>query len=106
MQTLGWNLSLRGNLAEHALGMSEEPYVRERALAPARKLRDEVARGSLCGKSVNALPSDGMTLARRTLNSPRDSAPLSPRGLDVLRTVSRGAANKEAARELRLAQIP
>ena len=55
--------------------MSEKPYLRERAPMPAPELRDEIARGRLWGEAVDALLSDGMTLARRTLNSPKGWGP-------------------------------
>ena len=70
--------------------------------AAAQQLRDEVASGRLSGKAVDALLAEGAVAARRPMSSAPQRAPLTPREIDVLRAISRGASNKEAARELAL----
>ncbi len=80
-----------------------------RAALPAQEavvqLRDEAARGRLDTAVVEALIADGAPTARRAAYDATSRAavvPLSPRELEVLRAISRGASNKEAARELML----
>ncbi|MFJ1210338.1 HD domain-containing phosphohydrolase [Burkholderia pyrrocinia] len=68
--------------------------------AAARLLRDEAANGRLCGEAVGVLTSAGIPVARRVSGSALSGAGLSGREIDVLRVISRGASNKEAAREL------
>ncbi|TAL96747.1 MAG: LuxR family transcriptional regulator [Paraburkholderia sp.] len=70
--------------------------------AAARQLRDEVASGRLDGEAVDALLAGGAPVARRPASSAPQGARLSAREIDVLRAISRGASNKEAARELTL----
>ncbi|WP_321922179.1 HD domain-containing phosphohydrolase [Paraburkholderia guartelaensis] len=70
--------------------------------AAAQQLRDEVASGRLSGEAVDALLAEGAVAARRPMSSTPQRAPLTPREIDVLRAISRGASNKEAARELAL----
>lgn len=67
-----------------------------------KAIRDEVAAGRLCGEAVEALLSDGIGGAQRLPQTRDHGARLSPREVDVLRAVSRGATNKETARELEL----
>ncbi|KQR81515.1 LuxR family transcriptional regulator [Burkholderia sp. Leaf177] len=72
----------------------------------ARQLREEAARGRLSDEVVNALLSDDAPLLRRPVRHPVSSTSqgvrLTAREIDVLRVISRGASNKEAARELTL----
>lgn len=68
----------------------------------ARQLRDEATRGRLKVDVVNALLSDGAGLVRPPVSSASQSVRLTARELDVLRGISRGASNKEVARELTL----
>jgi HD-GYP domain-containing protein (c-di-GMP phosphodiesterase class II) len=72
------------------------------AEAAARHWHDQVARGRLSGDAVEALLADGAhVVARRSVSAPQ-GVRLSAREIDVLRAISRGASNKEAARELTL----
>ncbi|QGZ66004.1 HD domain-containing phosphohydrolase [Paraburkholderia acidisoli] len=80
----------------------------------ARQLHDDVAAGRLSGEVVDALLADSGVTAPRPAGggtpgarasaqgSSQASAPLSAREIDVLRAISRGASNKEAARALTL----
>ena len=68
----------------------------------ARQLRDEAVRGRLNVDVVNALLSDDAPIARQPLSNTSQSVRLTAREIDVLRVISRGASNKEAARELTL----
>ncbi|MGF6573732.1 HD-GYP domain-containing protein (c-di-GMP phosphodiesterase class II) [Paraburkholderia sp. GAS333] len=87
-------------------------YVALRAVRPwraafsadeaARHLRDEAARGRLNAEVVNALLSDDAIVVKRPVSSTSQSVRLTAREIDVLRVISRGASNKEAARELTL----
>ena len=87
-------------------------YVALRAVRPwraafpadeaARHLRDEAARGRLNADVVNALLSDEAIVVKRPVSSTSQSVRLTAREIDVLRVISRGASNKEAARELTL----
>ncbi|BAO87891.1 HD domain-containing phosphohydrolase [Caballeronia cordobensis] len=75
------------------------------ALAPddaAHRLLDEVANGRLDGDAVDALLADADTPVRREANHAAARVLLSAREIEVLRAISRGASNKEAARELTL----
>jgi HD-GYP domain-containing protein (c-di-GMP phosphodiesterase class II)/DNA-binding CsgD family transcriptional regulator len=75
------------------------------ALAPdeaARHMLDEVAQGRLDGEAVDALLADADTPVRRQVNDAPARVLLSVREIEVLRAISRGASNKEAARELTL----
>lgn len=66
----------------------------------ARCLREEVERGRLCGEAVGALVAQGAPVARRTARRGTAGPHLSARETEVLRVISRGASNKEAAQEL------
>lgn len=68
----------------------------------ARQLRDEATRGRLNVDVVNALLSDDAPAVRQPVSNPSQSVRLTAREIDVLRMISRGASNKEAARELTL----
>ena len=68
----------------------------------ARQLRDEATRGRLNVDVVNALLSDDVRVVRKPVSSASQSVRLTAREIDVLRVISRGASNKEAARELTL----
>jgi HD-GYP domain-containing protein (c-di-GMP phosphodiesterase class II) len=68
----------------------------------AQQLRDEASRGRLNVNVVNALLSDGTSVVRTTASHTSQSSRLTAREIDVLRVISRGASNKEAARELTL----
>ncbi|MEM5423531.1 HD domain-containing phosphohydrolase [Paraburkholderia ferrariae] len=70
--------------------------------AAAQQLRDEVMSGRLSGEAVDALMAEGAVAVRRPASTTPQRAPLTPREIDVLRAISRGASNKEAARELAL----
>ncbi|MFP4901424.1 response regulator transcription factor, partial [Paraburkholderia sp. BR14261] len=48
------------------------------------------------------LLAEGAVAVRRPASPTAQRAPLTPREIDVLRAISRGASNKEAARELAL----
>ncbi|SEJ34393.1 HD domain-containing phosphohydrolase [Paraburkholderia diazotrophica] len=67
----------------------------------AKLLRDEAAQGRFDRDVVDALIDAGPS-QRRVVNPRAQSARLSAREVDVLREISRGASNKEAARELAL----
>ncbi|MEM5436565.1 HD domain-containing phosphohydrolase [Paraburkholderia diazotrophica] len=67
----------------------------------AKLLRDEAAQGHFDRDVVDAL-IDTRPSQRRVVNPRAQSARLSAREVDVLREISRGASNKEAARELAL----
>jgi HD-GYP domain-containing protein (c-di-GMP phosphodiesterase class II) len=71
----------------------------------ARHLHDEVVNGRLCGKAVSALLADGDDHAKLSANLAKpapQNARLTVREIEVLQAISRGASNKEAARELAL----
>ncbi|WP_144109802.1 HD domain-containing phosphohydrolase [Paraburkholderia sp. BCC1886] len=68
----------------------------------ARELRNEAACGRLNVEVVHALLSDDALVVRRPVGNPSQIARLTAREIDVLRMISRGASNKEAARELTL----
>jgi HD-GYP domain-containing protein (c-di-GMP phosphodiesterase class II)/DNA-binding CsgD family transcriptional regulator len=67
--------------------------------AAAQVLRDEVADGRLSEEAVRALMTEGAPVAKRVRGAAAGSL-LSAREIDVLRVISRGASNKEAARQL------
>jgi response regulator RpfG family c-di-GMP phosphodiesterase/DNA-binding CsgD family transcriptional regulator len=71
----------------------------------ARQLRDDVVSGRLCGEAVNALLAEGECVARypaRPVKTATNNSSLTAREVEVLGAISRGASNKEAARELTL----
>ncbi|HEY2023562.1 HD domain-containing phosphohydrolase [Paraburkholderia sp.] len=68
--------------------------------AAAQTLRNEVAGGRLCDEVVSALVAGDAPVVRRPTKNASQGSLLSVRELDVLRVISRGASNKEAAREL------
>lgn len=70
--------------------------------AAAKQLRDEVAGGRLSGEAVDALLDDGAVVVGREVSSVQQGARLTVREIEVLRAISRGASNKEVARELTL----
>ena len=70
--------------------------------AAAQQLREDVRAGRLCGEAVDALVSGGTGIARPAADRTETRHLLSPRESDVLRAISRGATNKEAARALNL----
>lgn len=72
------------------------------AEAAAQQLRDDVADGRLCGDAVEAVLADGAAGIRQKRRTPAVGTLLSARETDVLRAISRGATNKEVARELAL----
>ncbi|PVX81762.1 HD domain-containing phosphohydrolase [Paraburkholderia unamae] len=72
------------------------------AEAAAQALRAEVQAGRLCGEAVDALLAEGAPAVKRPVSAAEPRARLSAREIDVLRAISRGASNKEAARELTL----
>jgi HD-GYP domain-containing protein (c-di-GMP phosphodiesterase class II) len=63
-------------------------------------LQGEVAGGRLSADVADALAADEGGLIERPRNAATQSSLLSARETDVLRAISRGASNKEAAREL------
>ncbi|MBP0588602.1 LuxR family transcriptional regulator [Paraburkholderia sp. LEh10] len=67
----------------------------------AKRLQDEAANGRFDADVVNALIDTGPS-PRRAANPRAQTARLSAREIDVLRGISRGASNKEVARELAL----
>jgi HD-GYP domain-containing protein (c-di-GMP phosphodiesterase class II) len=80
-----------------------------RAALPANEaalqLRKEVANGRLCGKSVDALLAGGEVFPELVASPARavaQNSRLSEREIEVLLAISRGASNKEIARELAL----
>ncbi|WP_345817060.1 HD domain-containing phosphohydrolase (plasmid) [Paraburkholderia sp. PREW-6R] len=82
---------------------SDRPWRAARSAAEAAQhLRDEASRGRLNVNVVNALLSDGTSTVRTTAGHTVQSSRLTAREIDVLRVISRGASNKEAARELTL----
>ncbi|MBN3745879.1 LuxR family transcriptional regulator [Burkholderia sp. Se-20373] len=69
--------------------------------AAAGQLQEEAARGRLCGDVVAALVTGGAPAARRmAARASHDGPRLSPREIDVLRAISRGASNKQVAQAL------
>ncbi|GAB7540040.1 HD domain-containing phosphohydrolase [Burkholderia sp. 3C] len=73
--------------------------------AAAQQMREAVAAGRFDGAVVEALMIDGGALKRPASpvgSGAQQAVPLSARELDVLRAISRGASNKEAARALTL----
>ncbi|SMG23220.1 HD domain-containing phosphohydrolase [Paraburkholderia susongensis] len=68
--------------------------------AAAHLLQGEAANGRLCREAVGALVAEGIPIARRAARSTPQGPRLSAREIDVLRAISRGASNKEAAQEL------
>ncbi|MDR5815611.1 LuxR C-terminal-related transcriptional regulator [Caballeronia sp. LZ033] len=68
----------------------------------ARQLLEDVAGGRLDGEAVDALLADADSPIRRPVNEAHTRVLLSVREIEVLRSISRGASNKEAARELAL----
>ncbi|MBR8058552.1 HD domain-containing phosphohydrolase [Burkholderia dolosa] len=71
--------------------------------AAAGVLQEEAARGRLCGEAVGALLTPGTPVATHAARRTSQDGPrLSARELDVLRAISRGASNKEVARELQM----
>lgn len=68
--------------------------------AAAHVLQDEAANGRLCPEVVDALVAAHAPVARRAARSAPHGPRLSAREIDVLRAISRGASNKEAAQEL------
>lgn len=70
--------------------------------AATEVLRDEVASGRLSAEVVDALVTEDAPVVRRPVKSTSQGSLLSAREVDVLRVISRGASNKEAARELAL----
>lgn len=71
------------------------------AESAAQQLREEAANGRLCGEAVEALLAEG-AIVKRPASVASQGARLSAREIEVLRAISRGASNKEAARELTL----
>lgn len=67
----------------------------------AKLLHEEAARGRFDADVVNALIDERVT-QRRVVNPRAQTARLSAREVDVLRGISRGASNKEVARDLSL----
>ncbi|WP_250468253.1 HD domain-containing phosphohydrolase [Caballeronia sp. GAFFF2] len=73
------------------------------ALSPneaAQRMLDEVAKGRFDANAVDALLTDADAPVRRQVSDAPSRALLSVREIDVLKAISRGASNKEAAREL------
>ena len=68
--------------------------------AAAHVLQDEAANGRLSREVVDALVAERVPVARRAARSVPHGPRLSAREIDVLRAISRGASNKEAAQEL------
>lgn len=68
--------------------------------AALQTLRHEVASGRLSGDVVDALMAEAGRLVGRPEKSATQNSLLSARETEVLRAISRGASNKEAAREL------
>lgn len=68
--------------------------------AAAHLLQGEAENGRLSREVVNALVAERIPIARRAAKSAPDGPRLSAREIDVLRAISRGASNKEAAQEL------
>ncbi|KAG8152615.1 HD domain-containing phosphohydrolase [Burkholderia catarinensis] len=70
-------------------------------VAAASLLQEEAARGRLCGEAVEALVTEGAPVVTRAARRTSHDGPrLSAREVDVLRAISRGASNKEVAKEL------
>ncbi|WP_175902600.1 HD domain-containing phosphohydrolase [Burkholderia seminalis] len=69
------------------------------AEAARQVLREEVERGRLSDEAVDAIVEPAPA-GRRFVKRATQGARLSAREMDVLRVISRGASNKEAAREL------
>ncbi|GLU33511.1 HD domain-containing phosphohydrolase [Trinickia caryophylli] len=70
--------------------------------AAAQTLRSEAADGRLSVEAVEALLVEEAPVARRAVKRAPQGPHLSAREIDVLRVISRGASNKEAARQLAL----
>ncbi|WP_321904801.1 HD domain-containing phosphohydrolase [Paraburkholderia tropica] len=71
----------------------------------AQQLRNEVANGRLCSEAVNALLAEGQAFARSPIipvKAAQHNVHLTVREIEVLRAISLGSSNKEAARELTL----
>ncbi|AOK06219.1 LuxR family transcriptional regulator [Burkholderia sp. AU19243] len=69
--------------------------------AAANVLKEEVARGRLCGEAVSALLSEkAPAIPRGARRAQHDGPRLSAREIDVLRAISRGASNKAVAQAL------